>query len=447
MIKKALVIGFGVSGRSAAKFLLGQSWQVAAVDRNAHDLILHPEVQSFMDLGVPILKDDVDLPLSQFQLAILSPGINPTHLLVRALQESGIECIGEAELAFRFLHLPAIGITGTNGKTTVTLLVQHILEANNVCSKALGNVGTPLAEEIPYLSKNCVVVAELSSFQLETITRKILDHAVILNITPDHLDRYGTMENYAQAKISIGKLLKGANKLLVFEEVYWEFSQIFDKMEVDLYGYSPDCFYWTDLNALYKKTDKLCDLPDPLKGRKGHDLENFIAAFALCLSHGILPEKIVEGWSSFNKPHHRIEYLGEKAGIAYYDDSKGTNIDAVIRAVETMTRPTILIAGGVHKGASYAPWVKSFSGKVKKIFAIGEAAPLIKEELEDLISVTCCISMKEAVEQAARACNPGDAILLSPGCSSFDMFRDYAHRGDEFAKCVKELGNEIEAKV
>jgi UDP-N-acetylmuramoylalanine--D-glutamate ligase len=250
------------------------------------------------------------------------------------------------------------------------------------------------------------------------------------------------MEDYAKAKILIGKLLKGSNKLLVFEEVHREFFPIFGDMEVDLYGYSSNSLYWTDLEILYRKTDRLCVVPEALKGRKSHDLENFMAAFALCTSFSIPPEKIVSGWSTFNKPHHRIEFLGEQAGVAYFDDSKGTNIDAVIRAVETMTRPTILIAGGVHKGASYVPWVKSFSGKVKKIFALGESAPLIKQELEDLISVVCCSSMKEAVELSA-----GDAVLLSPGCSSFDMFRDYAHRGDEFAKCVKELGNAIEAKI
>jgi UDP-N-acetylmuramoylalanine--D-glutamate ligase len=438
-MRNALVIGFGLSGRSAAQFLLDHNWQVAAVDKNAHLLCREPEVKSLIAKGIPLLGETEHFAVDAFQLAVISPGIPPENPLAEKLRQAGIECIGEVELAFRYMKNKAIGITGTNGKTTVTLLLEHILQKAGKEVKALGNVGVPLAQSLPQLSNEAVVVAELSSFQLETLHKRNLEAAVILNITPDHLDRYANMQAYAEAKALIGKIVKEGGLFLVYEAPLKEFPQIFMGMSPLSYGYGETADYRTDLESIYFRGKKQCDLPHSLKGHKSHDLENFLAAFVLATHCKVTPNDIINSYDTFTKPHHRIEFIAEKNGVAFYDDSKGTNIDSVLRAVDSMARPTILIAGGVHKGFSYASWIEPFKGKVKKIFAIGQSAPIIERELSVWIPVQVCSSLQEAVDQGYQMANPGDAILLSPGCSSFDMFKDYVHRGEEFVRCVNGL--------
>lgn len=438
-MRNALVIGFGLSGRSAAQFLIDHQWQVAAVDKNAHHLSKEPEVKALIAKGIPLLGETEQFAVEAFQLAVISPGVPPENALTQKLRQAGIECIGEVELAFRYMKNQAIGITGTNGKTTVTLLLEHIFQQAGKQAKALGNVGQPLAEALSQLNRDAIVVAELSSFQLETLHKRNLEAAVILNITPDHLDRYPNMEAYADAKASIGKLVKQDGLFLVFEETREQFPSAFRNLHPQIYGYGTQADYRTDLQSIYIKGQKICPLPHSLQGHKSHDLENFLAAFALAAFFKIAPSEIVKAYDTFTKPHHRIEFIAEKGGVVFYDDSKGTNLDAVLRAVDAMTRPTILIAGGVHKGFSYASWIEPFKGKVKKIFVIGQSAALIYEELSPWIPVQICTSLQEAVEQSYQLADPGEAVLLSPGCSSFDMFKDYVHRGEEFVRCVNGL--------
>lgn len=441
MVRNAIIIGFGVSGRSAAELLLQHSWNVVAVDAHAAELSEQHDVQSLIARGVPLISDREVFELDNFKLAILSPGIDPRHPLLMALRSKGVECIGEAELAFRSLNvsLPVVGITGTNGKTSVTLLVEHVLKFLGHEARALGNVGVPLASEVHLLPDNALIVAELSSFQLETMQKKALSEALILNITPDHLDRYGSMEEYAAAKARIGYLLKPNGKLFVFSPTAARFPSLFEGMPLELYGYEKGLDFSTDLISLFKGQKKVGDLPKALRGNKGHDLENFMAAFLVCERHGASLEDFIKGWDTFIKPRHRLEFVKEVRGVAFFDDSKGTNVDAVVRAVETMTRPTHLIAGGVHKGSSYTPWLPHFEGKVKKIYAIGEAACQIDDELSFAIPVERCISLEEAVKRSFESALQGEAVLLSPGCSSFDMFKDYAHRGEKFVELVNRL--------
>lgn len=438
-MRNALVIGFGLSGRSAAQFLLDNHWQVAAVDKNAHLLCREPEVKSLIAKGIPLLGETEHFAVDAFQLAVISPGIPPENPVAEKLRQAGIECIGEVELAFRYMKNRAIGITGTNGKTTVTLLLEHILKQAGKEVKALGNVGVPLAQSLPQLSDDAIVVAELSSFQLETLHKRNLEAAVILNITPDHLDRYRSMEAYAEAKALIGTIVKENGLFLVFEETLNAFPQVFKGRHPLSYGYGEHADFRTDLESIYFKGKKQCELPHSLRGHRSHDLENFLAAYVLATYCKVPPYDVIKSYDSFIKPHHRIEFIAEKEGVAFYDDSKGTNIDAVLRAVDSMVRPTILIAGGVHKGFSYAPWIEPFKGKVRKIFAIGQSAPMIAEELSPWIPVQLCSTLQEAVELGYQMAKTGDAILLSPGCSSFDMFKDYVQRGEEFVRCVNGL--------
>ena len=260
---------------------------------------------------------------------------------------------------------------------------------------------------------------------------------IILNITPDHLDRYPSMEAYVGAKIQIEKCLKSTGTLYVDEKTFRDYQSLFKNGTPLVFGYHLKSFIYSDLLSVYRAGHKKFDLPPSLQGRKTHDLENLLACYALCAEQGISADQFLEGWASFKKPDHRIQLIADFNQVHYYDDSKGTNIDAVVRAVQSIDRKIILIAGGVDKGASYLPWLEAFKDKVKYICVIGEAAVKIESELSPYIGVLRCSTLEEAVTEASRNAEPGEAVLLSPGCASFDMFTDYVHRGKEFQRVVK----------
>lgn len=440
--KKILVIGLGASGLAAARFLIDSQAHVFAVDKNKA-LFDSEAVAGLRKKGLHVLLESDPFDIRFFDLCIVSPGVPQTQPHFAAACHSGIEVIGEIELACRFLKNPCIGITGTNGKTTVTLLITHVLNHAGKKARALGNVGTPLIQEVMESSNpDEIFVIELSSFQLETMSAKVLDHAAILNITPDHLDRYASMEAYAQAKIRIADCLKKDGRLYVENACYEQYMACFEDKVVDVYGYQPLCAIYTDLQKIFTKEKFEYILPPEYRGRRNHDIENMMAALALCMKFGVGIEQFFEGVKSFKKPSHRIEFVRKIHEVAYYDDSKGTNVDAVMRAVNSIDGRLILIAGGVDKGSSYMPWLDVFDGKVKLICAIGQAAEKIKRELSSKVPVEIFKSLDDAVKHAASLANSGESVLLSPGCSSFDMFRDYAHRGDEFKKIVNLLGGE-----
>ncbi|HEV8053023.1 MAG TPA: UDP-N-acetylmuramoyl-L-alanine--D-glutamate ligase, partial [Parachlamydiaceae bacterium] len=349
-------------------------------------------------------------------------------------------------------------VTGTNGKTTVTLMTAHILETAGIKAKALGNVGIPLTSAVDALGddKTDVFVIELSSFQLETLSKRFIDAAVILNITPDHLDRYPSLEGYAAAKIGMEKNLKETGKLFVENKCLKDFGKLFKERRYATYGYQPENYLYTDSQDIFhdgKQVLKVSDLLAtgntnveqaktvrcaPSSGRS-HELENIMASYALCSTFSISPEDFLIGFGSFQKPSHRIEFVKTVDGVDYFDDSKGTNIDAVIRAVEVLNGDIILIAGGVDKGFPYTTWIDAFGGKVKAICAIGQAKEKMKNDLEKAIPVTLFSGLDEAIVFASSLAKSGDIVLLSPGCSSFDMFKDYVHRGLEFQRIVNGL--------
>lgn len=437
--KKILILGLGISGRSAVGFLLQQGAFVTGTDQNIQKILSHPDLINCLQAGLRILPEEEIHSLNQFDYVVVSPGVSPsTHLYQEACLQ-GVKIMGEFELGCHFIQNPMIGITGTNGKTTVTLLVAHALNQGGVAARALGNIGLPLTKEITTIQPQEVLVAELSSYQLETLRQPILDVGVILNITPDHLDRYQTMENYAKAKFKLGNCLKQTNTLYV-EQHTWEAYQFLSPFkDVKTYGYDSTCFIYTDLDWVYLEHQPAFRLPQQLQGKRSHDIENVMAAYALCREYGLSHAQFASSLESFTKPSHRIEFVLEREGISYYDDSKGTNLDAVIRAVETLQGPIVLIAGGVDKGAAYTPWLKAFGNKVKCIYAIGQAAVKIKQDLTPHLSIYLCDSLEQAVLNASRVAQSGDNVLLSPGCASYDMFRDYAHRGEEFQRIVRQL--------
>jgi len=370
-MRKALVIGLGKSGKSAVTFLEKKGFSVTGVDDK------NPSSAS--------------IQVTEFDLVVVSPGIPPSHPLYRAALASGVELIGEAELALRHVEgQKVVGITGTNGKTTVTLMIEHVLNACGIDAIAVGNVGRPITSE---LGGNRVLVVELSSFQLETIHAKVLDAAVILNISEDHMDRYDSMEEYARAKWRIADCLK------------------------------PGAVFCDRTNDTFSDFEE----------------ENQKAAFSVCKVFGVSELQFKESLSTFQKPPHRLEFVRHLNGVHFYNDSKGTNIDSVISAVQKMEGPVILIAGGQSKGASFIPWKIAIRDKITHLLAIGEASSTMAEELAPDIKVETVETLPKAVARAVQLGQSGDSVLLSPGCASFDQFRNYAHRGDAFKTLVLKL--------
>ncbi len=445
--RHVLVIGLGLSGQAAGRFLLNRGAIVTGLDQQAHVLIKNQQIQHLQQSGMKIVQCDHDVDFEQIDLVILSPGISVLHPAVQKADQLKIEVIGEIELGCRSTTQSILGITGTNGKTTVTLLVNHVLNACGMPAKALGNVGIPLTQEIDQNSdQNQTLVLELSSYQLETMQQKVLDAGLILNITPDHLDRYQTIDDYAQAKSRLQQCLKLSKPLFIQSEIKKTYPDLFTADFIYTFGYTTDSLVYSDLKFVYYQGKISFELPLDLQGQKSHEIENLLGAYALCTEKGISGSCFKKAYETFQKPPHRIQFIRDFQGVRYYDDSKGTNIDAVIKAVQVLNGPIVLIAGGMHKGLIYRDWIPYFKNKVKCILVIGQAAHQIQQELQATIPVELCISLESAVVRAAELANEGDNVLLSPGCASQDMFRDYVHRGQVFQKTVQSLVNEERIK-
>lgn len=444
--KKVLVLGLGLSGQSAARFLLRRGAHVFAVEDNQARLQSDEGIAGLKCGGLEVVEDSSRWSVGgAIDFVVASPGVPPSHPYYAGALERGIEVVGEVELACRWLTQPCVAITGTNGKTTVTLLVAHILNRSGKQAWALGNVGAPLTGAVDEIAAHGdphgIAVVELSSFQLETLRTPFVDAGIILNITPDHLDRYSSLASYAQAKIKLGQNVKAAGRLFVGGGTLEQYRPALEPHRPRAYGYTADCAVYTDMQNVWVDGALAFAVPEPLRGKVSIDLENMLAAYVLCREMGVSDSQFVNAFESFHKPAHRLQFVGEIGGVRYYDDSKGTNIDAVVRAVESMEGDVVLIAGGVDKGAPYAPWKDAFGGKVKLICAIGQAAEKIKNELDSDISVRIFSSLEQAVKHAAKNAPKGGCVLLSPGCASFDMFKDYAHRGCEFQRIVHALQN------
>lgn len=434
-----LIIGLGVSGRSAARYLLEQNCRVLGVDQNRTLLEGNNELAELRYAGLKTYHETDSIPLNEVDTVIVSPGIPPESPWYLAARNAGLPIMGEVELAARALKGRFLGVTGTNGKTTVTLLLEHILNNSGFSAKALGNIGVPVTSQISECTSDQVLVVELSSYQLETLHSRVVDAGVILNITPDHLDRYQTMEEYAQAKLRLKSCIKPEGKLYMEQGAYHAFRELLENSEPLTYGYTSDCTVSTDHKHILYEGNPVCALPAAYSSAASHDLENLLAAYALAREVDVTPQQFADAVTTFQKPPHRLEFVRTIGGIDYYNDSKGTNTDAVVRAVQALKGEIILIAGGVDKGTPYGPWADAFRGRVRCICAIGRAAPKIKETLSPRYPVVPFETLEKALSHASLLAKPGDNVLLSPGCASFDMFRDYEHRGEEFKRLVHAL--------
>lgn len=445
-MERALVIGLGISGLAAAELLLRDGYVVVAVDRKSQAVATSPEGKRLIELGMSLQDETSISDIGEYDMLVVSPGVSPEHPLYKEACRRGIEIVGEAQFALRRSRQPCIGITGTNGKTTVTLLVEHILRSAGKKAQALGNVGRSLAGYFLAPDPEEIIVAELSSYQLETLNTPVINAGIILNITPDHLDRYSSMHDYARAKCRLQICMKNGGPFYVHAAAAREFSDLLPRSRLLTFGCDPEALFFTDGERAQKRLEEghqlEYELPSFYRGLGIHDSENALAAWLLTQPFGVSVQQFLEALVTFKKPSHRIEHVANISGVDYYDDSKGTNIDAVIKAVHAMQGEVILLAGGVDKGASYALWKASFAGKVRQIFAFGEAREKIAHETGGFCPVEIVKDLQQAVERAAAVAQRGECVLLSPGCASFDMFRDYAHRGEEFRRYVLHIQKE-----
>ena len=445
--KKVLVFGSGISGIGAAGLLEERGAKVVLydgnekLDRQAVKDQLGTDSKTEIVLGA--FPEEL---LGVLDMVIISPGV-PTDLpIVKKMHEKKIPVIGEIELAYQLGKGEVLAITGTNGKTTTTALLGEIMKNDRESVFVVGNIGNPYTTVVDDTREDSVIVAEMSSFQLESTDAFRPRVSAILNLTPDHLNRHHTMEAYIQAKMNIAKN-QTQNDVCVLnyeDEVLRKFGE---KIEAQVLYFSSrrkleKGIYLEDGNIIYKNPEEclVCNVKE-LKLLGMHNFENVMAAVAMAAAYGVPMEKIRESVRTFAGVEHRIEFVAEKNGVAYYNDSKGTNPDAAIKGIQAMNRPTLLIGGGYDKGSSYDEWLNSFDGKVRYLVLIGQTRDKIKEAAERLGVCPCilCENLEEAVKICAEKANPGDAVLLSPACASWGQFDNYEQRGDMFKEYVRAL--------
>lgn len=449
MSQKVLVAGTGISGIAAAKLLLSKGGEVVLYDGNEK---LDPEeLKKKFDEGATItfvLGELKKTDLLGVELAILSPGIPTDAPFVEMIRETGIPIWGEMQLAYHCAKGRMAAITGTNGKTTTTSLTGEIMKSFYDSVFVVGNIGEPFAFHALETTDETVTVAEVSSFMLETMTDFHPNVSAILNITPDHLDRHKTMECYIETKESITKNQKeGDVCVLNYEDpVLREFGETLKDIKVVYFSSLRTLkqgFYLKEDEIVYNDGEKetvIVNIHDlKLLGRHNH--ENVMAAVAISMNMGVPLEKIQKVIKEFKAVEHRIEFVTERFGVKYYNDSKGTNPDAAIKGICAMNRRTVLIGGGYDKESVYDEWIDSFDGKVKQLVLIGQTAKKIAvcADAHDFHDYVFADSLEEAIDIAYETAEPGEAVLLSPACASWGMFDNYEQRGDIFKAYVRNL--------
>ena len=446
--KKVLVFGTGISGSAAVNLLEDQGACPVLFDGNTQ--LKEADVREKLPAGSKaeiIIGDLSEDMISELALVVLSPGV-PTDLpLVNQLRDKGLKIWGEIELAYEFSKGDVLAITGTNGKTTTTSLLGAIMQHAKESAFIVGNIGIPYTQIAEETKENSVTVAEISSFQLETIEQFRPKVSAILNITPDHLNRHHTMEEYIRVKelITENQQKEDTCVLNYEDEILREFGKTLHCQVI----------FFSSLRTLERgiylngemieyndgtKITEICSVKElNLPGR--HNYENVCAAVAMALAYGISLEDIRYVLVRFKAVEHRIEYVTEVNGVVYYNDSKGTNPDAAIKGIQAMDRPTLLIGGGYDKDSAYEEWINAFDGKVRYLVLLGQTREKIAKAakacgFEDIVMVD---SLEEAVHFCAEHANPGDAVLLSPACASWGMFPNYEVRGKMFKELVYQL--------
>ena len=442
--KKVLVFGSGISGIGAGKLLEQVGASVVlydgkeTLDKEVLKAQLGDDTKAEIILGE--LSEEV---METLDLVVMSPGV-PTDLpVVLKMRDMGIQIWGEVELAYTYGKGDVLAITGTNGKTTTTALLGEIMKNYKESVFVVGNIGNPYTAAALEMREDSVAVAEMSSFQLETIHEFRPKVSAILNITPDHLNRHHTMEAYIKAKEDIAKnQTKEDTCVLNYEDEVTR--KIGENVKANVLYFSSQRkldrgIYLDDGNIIFRQDEEIlvCNVNE-LKLLGTHNYENVMAAVAMAAAYGTPMEIIRRTIKEFAGVEHRIEFVREKDGVAYYNDSKGTNPDAAIKGIQAMNRPTVLIGGGYDKDSECEEWIQAFDGKVKLLVLVGATKEKIAEAAERVgfVSYVMADSFEEAVEKCIEAAEPGDAVLLSPACASWGMFKNYEERGDKFKELV-----------
>lgn len=444
--KKVIVCGMARSGISAAKLLASVGADVTLQDMKPMDVLikLH-DIEAYKKAGIKIFAganpDDI---IDSFDYAVLSPGVPCDLPFIKKAESSGVKVISEVELAYTLTECPVCAITGTNGKTTTTTLTGMLLNKKYKNTAVVGNIGVAYSEKVKSLKADDFVCAEISSFQLETSDTFRPHIAAVLNITPDHLNRHKTMDNYVAVKEKIFmKQNKDDFTILNKNDEYCV--KMADKTKGKVFFFSSaeklDEGIYLDGDNIHIKWNGLdedvINIHD-LRILGTHNYENVMAAVACAVCAGVDMESIREVLKEFNGVEHRIEYCGTFDGVDYYNDSKGTNPDASIRAVLAMRKPIVLIGGGYDKDSSYDEWVKLFDGRVKKLILIGATAGKIAEccDRYGFKDYEFADTFKKCIEKCKASAEEGDCVLLSPACASWGMFEDYEQRGRMFKEMV-----------
>jgi UDP-N-acetylmuramoylalanine--D-glutamate ligase len=444
--RRVTVVGLGQSGLAAARFCARRNARVTAIDAAPAER-LAPEVQALQTLGVALaLGGHAPEALATADLVVLSPGVPHTLPELEAVRRRGVPVVGEIELAAGFVHAPILAITGTNGKTTVTELAGRMLQASGTTVFVGGNIGRPLADFIDSGQKAQWLVLEISSFQLDTAERFHPQVAVALNVTPDHLDRYPDMAGYAAAKLRIFRnqghedtaVINAADPYL--KQAAASFAARRLCFNGTLAGCAGQARLEGDALTLATPLGPAVQLDLAHFAPSGqHNRENAAAAALACLAAGATADGLQRALNEFRGLPHRLSFVRRVNGVAFYDDSKATNVDATIRALESFQAPVVLILGGRDKGGGYAALAPLVRQRVRALILLGEAAPLIAADLGQLAPTSRAADMGQAVTQAAAAAQPGDVALLAPACSSFDMYASYHERGEDFCRHVQRL--------
>ncbi len=444
--KRVLVVGMGKSGLAAALFLRRRGALVTVSDVRSAEA-LAKEIPALLEEGIMVEAGGHGLLTFRRQdLIVVSPGVPLDTPPLAQVKAFGIPVIGDLELAARFLEGRVLAITGSNGKTTTTVLAGAIFKEAGIPTLVGGNIGVPVVDLVEQSTPETWTVLEVSSFQLESTEEFHPSIAVILNITPDHLDRHGTFENYALTKERIFAAQQ-ATDCLVLNTDDARVAQAAPRSLAKVCWFSIEhavgrgawvengfVLYRGSKEAAVETVMPLSEIP--LKG--AHNVENVVAAVCAARLAGVPVDAIRRAVTSFQAVEHRLEYVATVNGVEFYNDSKATNVDATAKAVAAFSSGIHLIMGGKDKGSEYGVLAELLQSRVRAVYTIGSAAAKIESQLRGVVPIHSCETLEKAVDAAARAARPGEVVLLAPACSSFDQFENYEHRGRVFKELVNE---------
>lgn len=437
-MKKVLILGLGMSGTAALKRCYEKGYRsFFVIDKKLPDLLLLTKEYGDCDIEGDSDSFEALWKSDEIEFAVQAPGVGPKSPTWIRLKQSGVPIIGEMQLGLEDLEGHKIGITGSNGKSTTVTLLAHIMKSAGFKAEAVGNIGVAVSS-LPRRGADRWWIVEASSYQLESLSGPIFDIGVLLNIAENHLDRYGEMEKYVEAKACIQKALKPKAPFLIKRDILDRWPSMWPCQNLEVWD---EMTLSPEFQNFISKKEFAGKQASGYKDELSHDAENILVALAICQKLGISLEMVRKGLQTYSKLPHRMEWVGNLGLVQFINDSKSTSVASTLHALEAISAPLVLIAGGVHKGASYTDWAGPLKAKAVGVCLFGQAKDLIAQDLH-FEGVKCTIydNLEKAVEQAHKQLEEkGGNVLFSPGCSSFDMFKNFEERGERFRESIHEL--------